>query len=200
MTSIRGLFAAGDGVGASGHKFSSGSFTEGRIAAKAAVAFAQDHPASPKPAEAAIHAAVGNFLQPMNRSGTTLDRKQAEHRLQRIMDEYVAGPGSNYETNQHQLRRGTALLALLREDMAAMSAATPHDLLRCCEAGDRLWCAETHIRHLLYREETRWPGYYVRTDFPRLNDRDWKCFVVSRYDTERHDWEFASKPCPKANE
>ena len=34
MTSIQGLFAAGDGVGAAPHKFSSGSFTEGRLAAK----------------------------------------------------------------------------------------------------------------------------------------------------------------------
>ncbi|MDH5680271.1 MAG: adenylyl-sulfate reductase subunit alpha, partial [Spirochaetota bacterium] len=32
MTTVNGLFTAGDGVGASGHKFSSGSHTEGRIA------------------------------------------------------------------------------------------------------------------------------------------------------------------------
>jgi succinate dehydrogenase/fumarate reductase flavoprotein subunit len=39
MTTVNGLFAAGDGVGASGHKFSSGSFTEGKIAGKSAVAY-----------------------------------------------------------------------------------------------------------------------------------------------------------------
>ena len=44
MTSIQGLFAAGDGVGAAPHKFSSGSFTEGRLAAKAAVRYVLDHP------------------------------------------------------------------------------------------------------------------------------------------------------------
>jgi len=44
MTTIRGLFAAGDASGASSHKFSSGSFTEGRIAAKAALAFCVDNP------------------------------------------------------------------------------------------------------------------------------------------------------------
>ena len=47
MTTVRGLFAAGDGVGASPHKFSSSSFSEGRLAGKAAVAFAHDHSASP---------------------------------------------------------------------------------------------------------------------------------------------------------
>ena len=30
MTTVSGLFTAGDGVGASGHKFSSGSHAEGR--------------------------------------------------------------------------------------------------------------------------------------------------------------------------
>ncbi|MGA8923161.1 MAG: adenylylsulfate reductase subunit alpha, partial [Candidatus Dormiibacterota bacterium] len=33
MTTVPGLFAAGDGVGASAHKFSSGSYAEGRLAA-----------------------------------------------------------------------------------------------------------------------------------------------------------------------
>ncbi len=39
MTTVKGLFTAADGVGASGHKFSSGSHAEGRIAAKAMVKF-----------------------------------------------------------------------------------------------------------------------------------------------------------------
>ena len=43
MTTVKGLFTAGDGVGASGHKFSSGSHAEGRLAAKAMVKFALDN-------------------------------------------------------------------------------------------------------------------------------------------------------------
>jgi len=39
MTTVQGLFAAGDASGASSHKFSSGSFTEGRIAGKAAISY-----------------------------------------------------------------------------------------------------------------------------------------------------------------
>ncbi|MDH5559003.1 MAG: adenylyl-sulfate reductase subunit alpha, partial [Alphaproteobacteria bacterium] len=42
MTTVQGLFTAGDGVGASGHKFSSGSHAEGRIAGKSMVKFVQD--------------------------------------------------------------------------------------------------------------------------------------------------------------
>src|SRR5210317_285881 len=44
MTTVKGLFAAGDASGASSHKFSSGSFTEGRIAGKGAAAFCKENP------------------------------------------------------------------------------------------------------------------------------------------------------------
>ena len=46
MTTVDGLFGAGDTVGGSAHKFSSGSFTEGRLAAKAAVKYIQDKKAN----------------------------------------------------------------------------------------------------------------------------------------------------------
>ena len=42
MLTVDGLFGAGDTVGGSAHKFSSGSFTEGRLAAKAAVKYIED--------------------------------------------------------------------------------------------------------------------------------------------------------------
>src|SRR4029078_10293593 len=44
MMTVDGLFGAGDTIGGSAHKFSSGSFTEGRIAAKAAVRYVNDLP------------------------------------------------------------------------------------------------------------------------------------------------------------
>ena len=43
MTTVDGLFTAGDGVGASGHKFSSGSHAEGRIVAKQMVKYCRDN-------------------------------------------------------------------------------------------------------------------------------------------------------------
>ena len=45
MTTVEGLFGAGDTVGGSAHKFSSGSFTEGRLA-KAAVKYIQEQKAN----------------------------------------------------------------------------------------------------------------------------------------------------------
>jgi adenylylsulfate reductase subunit A len=125
---------------------------------------------------------------------SALSPKQSLLRLQKIMDEYVAGQGSGYITNGPTLTRGLALLNLLREDLPRMAAKDLHDLLRAWEVWDRYYCAEAHTRHLLFREETRWPGYYYRGDFPRLDDANWKCFTTSRYDVEKNQWVLQKKP------
>jgi len=54
MTTVKGLFTAGDGAGASSHKFSSGSHAEGRIAAKGAIAYILDHNVAPQVNDATI--------------------------------------------------------------------------------------------------------------------------------------------------
>jgi adenylylsulfate reductase subunit A len=55
--------------------------------------------------------------------------------------------------------------------------------------------AEAHTRHKLHREETRWPGYYYRSDF-RKNDEDkWgKVFVNSVYDAEKDEFTMLTRP------
>ena len=40
-----------------------------------------------------------------------------------------------------------------------------------------MWQAEAHARTILFREETRWPGYYFRSDNPTLDEANWKVFV-----------------------
>ena len=61
-------------------------------------------------------------------------------------------------TNMPMLERGLEHLKMLREDMSKLGAPDLHDLLRCWELMDRLWCGETHMRHLLEREETAGPA------------------------------------------
>jgi adenylylsulfate reductase, subunit A len=207
MTTVKGLFAAGDGVGASAHKFSSGSFTEGRLAAKAAVAYIADHPGAPKIDEDKVESIKKALYTPyevfeQHRNATTREElnphyllpKQAMLRLQKTMDEYGAGPGNYYMTNEPTLLRGLELMKLYREDLHKLAARDLHDLLRCWELWDRTWCAEAHLNHLLFRKETRWPGYYYRGDYPKLDDENWKAFVNSRYDPATGEWQLSKKP------
>ena len=109
-------------------------------------------------------------------------------RLQKIMDEYAAGVSAQFSTNKSLLDRGMELLTFLKEDSDKLAAEDLHELMRCHENIQRMWQAEVHIRTILFREETRWPGYYFRADFPTMKD-DWKCFANATYHLDKNEWE-----------
>jgi len=207
MTTVRGLFAAGDGVGAAPHKFSSGSFTEGRLAAKSAVRYVLDHPEAPAldqgmvgRLQQTIWAPLETFAQYSGLSTAEevnphyLTPKQGLVRLQKIMDEYAGGTSAWYTTNGPTLQRGIELIEMLRADLQHLAARNQHELLRCWELWHRTWVGEAHMRHMLFRQETRWPGYYYRADFPALDDANWRVFVNSRYDAANDHWELLTRP------
>jgi adenylylsulfate reductase subunit A len=41
---------------------------------------------------------------------------------------------------------------------------------------------------MLFREETRWPGYYFRSDKPKM-DAGWECFANCVMDPKSEEWE-----------
>ncbi len=201
MSTISGLFTGGDGVGASGHKFSSGSFTEGRIAAKAMVKYAIDHsdfqPELDRPVAdivEEIYAPVRIFLE--NKDYTTavdvnphyITPKMLQFRLQKIMDEYVAGVSTLYQTNATMLGIAERKLEMLREDAKKMRAKDRHELLRAWENFHRILAAMAHMKHIQFREETRYPGYYYRTDHLDIDDDHWKCFTNSTFNKATGEW------------
>jgi adenylylsulfate reductase subunit A len=201
MTTCKGLFTAGDGVGASGHKFSSGSHAEGRLAGKAMVKYALDN-ADFKPefdetteqiAET-IWRPVNTFLQFKDYS-TAIDvnpnyitPKMLQFRLQKIMDEYVAGVATYYNTNDVLLKMAEDKLEMLKEDSLKMRAKDLHELLRAWENYHRILTAEAHMQHIKFREESRYPGFYYRTDKNFIDEENWHCFVNSIYDKKTHKW------------
>ena len=207
MTTVKGLFTAGDGVGASGHKFSSGSFTEGRICAKSMVKYCLDHK-DLKPelqrgaAELAdeIYKPVKNYLQ--HKDYTTdidinphfISPKMLQFRLQKIMDEYVAGVGTYYRTNGKMLEVAEGKLEMLKEDSLKMRAKDLHELLRAWENFHRIMAAEAHMKHIQFRTETRYPGFYYRMDHNYIDDENWKCFSNSTYDRNTHKWTLKKVP------
>ena len=201
MTTVKGLFTAGDGVGASGHKFSSGSHTEGRIAAKNMVRFVQDNggfspslKADIKDITDEVYRPVRNYLE--HKDKTTAEDinphyilpRMLQMRLQKLMDEYVAGTSTFYQTNKVMLEQGLHLLEMVKEDSLHMRAKDLHELLRAWENYHRVRTAEVHLRHIMYREETRYPGFFYRSDFPDLDEENWHCFVNSRMDPDTGEW------------
>jgi adenylylsulfate reductase subunit A len=203
MTTIKGLFSAGDGSGASSHKFSSGSHAEGRYCAKTAIRFILDNNTQPnisdveeikakclKPLD--VYTANSKFsTDPMINPNYILPM-QFMFRLQKIMDEYAGGVISGFKTSKSLCERGLELLIMLKDDAEKMGAKDCYDLERCWENFQRLWQAEAHVRTVLFREETRWPGYYFRADKPKMDEANWKCFVNCTY--KNGQWELKKVP------
>ena len=207
MTTVNGLFTAGDGVGASGHKFSSGSHAEGRICAKQMVKYCRDNAGfKPELAQTAkeladeVYAPVRLFHQ-FKDASTAVDVNPnyvkpagLMMRLMKATDEYGGGVATYYMTSGKLLNICLDLLRLMREDAEKMAAGDLHELLRAWENYHRIWCVETHIRHIEFRKESRYPGFYYRSDYPTCDDENWKVFVNSTFDPKSKEWK-----CEKVN-
>ncbi|MFZ5940084.1 MAG: adenylyl-sulfate reductase subunit alpha [Bacteroidota bacterium] len=205
MTTVKGLFAAGDASGASSHKFSSGSFTEGRIAAKAALAFIVDNPGTAQIGDERIAELKERILKPLDTFDQHMDYandpdvnpnfikpKMFMFRLQKIMDEYAGGASVGFKTSKALLEKGLEFLEYMKEDSEKLAAANLNELMRCWENVHRMWQAESHMRTILFREETRWPGYYFRTDYPEMKG-DWEAFANCRWNPETGQWEMIKR-------
>ena len=53
---------------------------------------------------------------------------------------------------------------MLKEDSQKMRAKDLHELLRAWENYHRILTAEAHMKHIQFREEKPFPGFYYRTD------------------------------------
>jgi adenylylsulfate reductase subunit A len=202
MSTAKGLFCAGDASGASSHKFSDGSHAEGRIRAKSAVAYIVDNPQQPNVDASKVEEIKKRVLLPLeiyekNKSLTDnpdinenyMRPRQFMFRLQKIMDEYAGGASTMFMTNQPSLENGLELLGFLKEDSEKLAAEDLNELMRCWENIHRMWQAEAHVRTVLFREETRWPGYYYRADKPKMDNDNWKVFVNCKWDPQTGKWD-----------
>jgi len=207
MSTIKGMFCAGDASGASSHKFSSGSHAEGRIVGKAAIKFIVENNTLPKINDAEVESLKAAIYKPLEtfeqfKNATTdpdinpnyIRPKMFMFRLQKIMDEYVGGVSAQFSTNKACLDRALELLGYLKEDSEKLAAKDLHELMRCWENVQRMWQAEAHARTILFREETRWPGYYRRADFPNMDEKNWHCFANCRWDRSKKTWEMIKRP------
>ncbi|MCB1759262.1 MAG: adenylyl-sulfate reductase subunit alpha [Gammaproteobacteria bacterium] len=201
MSTVRGLFTAGDGVGASGHKFSSGSHAEGRLAAKAMVSYVMDNAEWSPELDTSVEDLVKELYRPVETYlsfrdySTAIDvnpnyitPRMLQLRLQKIMDEYVAGVSTYYTTNEHMLDLAEQKLEMLKEDAGKMCARDLHELLRAWENYHRILAAEAHMKHIQFRQESRYPGFYYRADRNFIDEENWHCFVNSVYDKTNNSW------------
>ncbi len=209
MTTVEGLFGAGDAAGGTPHAFSSGSFTEGRLAAKAAIKYINDGKAEGiSVSQEQIDRRGKQIFKPMEHykiyrneitAGSVnpnyINPRQGLDRLQKLMDEYAGGVTVNYMTNDKLLNIGLKKMKMLEEDMEKIAAEDIHELLRAWELKHRQLSSEAVLQHTLFRKETRWPGYYYRGDAMKLDDQNWHVLTVSRRDPETGEYTMEKAPC-----
>ena len=201
MTTVVGLFTSGDGVACSGHKFSSGSHAEGRMVAKEMVKFVRDHADYTPTIKETTEELVDLVYKPVrtyldNAEYTTAEDINPEYvkpagmalRLMKATHEYGAGTSTYYQTSNKMLEIVLELLEVMREDCEKLGAGSLHELMRCWEIYHRIYTVEAHLRHIQYRKETRYPGFYYQADYPGQDDENWFCFVNSTYNKESNEW------------
>ncbi len=201
MTTVIGLFTAGDGVGCSGHKFSSGSHAEGRIAAKEMVKFVRDNASFKPTLKETAKELVDMVYKPVrvyldHCAYTTADDINPNYikpngmmyRMMKNTHEYGAGTATYYMTSNKMLEICISNLEVMREDAEKLAAGDLHELMRCWEIYHRLYTVEAHLRHIQFRKETRYPGFYYQADYPGQDDANWFCFTNSTYDKATNQW------------
>jgi len=207
MTTVMGLFTAGCGLGASAHKFSSGSHVSGRIAGKSAVRFANDQKNfKPTVSDDTINKLKGIVLRPLalyeeKCTYTTMPDVNPNYisphnflfRIQKIMGEYAGGWETSYGTSDKMLEAGLWKLGFCEEDVEKIAAKNLHELLRAWEAIHRMWVGIACARTRLARKESRWPGYYHKYDYMKL-DEGQKHFVNVKYDADKKEWKVIERP------
>ncbi|MBC7335237.1 MAG: adenylylsulfate reductase, partial [Clostridia bacterium] len=119
---------------------------------------------------------------------------EMEERLQKIMDRYAGGISTFYALHGESLQVALRELSRLRAQLPYLVARDRHELVKAHEVIDRLDVAEVLVHHLLYRRETRWPGFQTRFDYPERDDAHWLKFVNSRRDPETGRIEMYQRP------
>jgi adenylylsulfate reductase subunit A len=180
MTTIPGLFAAGETAGGNPNKFVGGCCAEGKLAARGAVAYIKDLALAPLDPARLLREKKRVFTPFLSRREEGIRPVEMKERLQRLMDEYAGGLSQFYRTNEERLDYALRHIAILQSQFVHLRAEDLHELMQAMETMDRVDVAQAVVHHLKARKETRWAGWQTRTDYPEKNDVDFDCFIETR--------------------
>ncbi|MEV7075450.1 fumarate reductase/succinate dehydrogenase flavoprotein subunit [Streptomyces sp. NPDC093990] len=162
-TTVPRLYAAGD-LACVPHNYMIGAFVFGDLAGADASQYTPYEGELPLDQVREAHELIYRPLR--NPDGPP--QPQVEYKLRRFVNDYVAPPKSGA-----RLSLALESFERMRDDIAAMGARTPHELMRCAEVSFIRDCAEMAARASLARTESRWGLYHDRLDHPQRDDASW---------------------------
>lgn len=183
-TTIKGLFAAGDVAGGCPQKYVTGALVEGEIAGKAAIEAID----SDKKSDVILSKAEEDLLikkkkeeieKVLNIETQIFNEEQLEEAMQKVMDTYAGGIGSNYQFNEKQLELAAEKIEQIEKLSESLHAEDMHELMFVYELKERLTICKSVIAHLKARKETRWHSFAENLDYPEKSDK-WLKYVNSK--------------------
>ncbi|MFD1560046.1 fumarate reductase/succinate dehydrogenase flavoprotein subunit [Paraburkholderia silviterrae] len=173
-TTVRGLYAAGD-MAAVPHNYMLGAFTYGWFAGEDAASYVAEREHAPLD-HAQIDAERARIHAPLERTHG-LSPAQVEYKLRRMVNDYLQPPKVT-----RKMEIGLQRFDEIAEDIGAIKANNPHELMRAAEVRAIRDCAEMAARASLFRTESRWGLYHHRVDYPQRDDANWFCHTDLRKD------------------
>jgi succinate dehydrogenase/fumarate reductase flavoprotein subunit len=99
---------------------------------------------------------------------------QIEYKTRRLVNDYLQPPKV---TRKYELAQSR--FAEVRDDMErGMQVRNAHELMRALETASILDCADMAAFASLYRTESRWGLYHLRTDYPERDNDNWFCHTL----------------------
>ena len=179
-TTLKGLYAAGDVAGGCPQKYVTGALVEGEIAAETILKDLKQADASKESEEQVTEKQIGELAKAVDREYESYFKEkesffgteQIEEAMQKVMDAYAGGIGTNYRYNEKQLNIAKDKIDQLLTLTKDLTAKDTDDLLHIYEVKERLVVCKSVIAHLKARKETRWRGFGQNMDYPETKG-DW---------------------------
>ena len=208
-TTIEGLYAAGDVAGGCPQKYVTGALAEGEIAAEAILEYLSDKSDKDKKnvsgsseSEATGSTEISGNIETqedaedqklsdtaavkkseyefhLNAARSLMNAEQLEEAMQKIMDQYAGGIGTDYRYSETSLAKADEKIAALLPVADTLAAADTYELMQIYELRERLIVCRAVIAHLAARKETRWHSFGENTDYPEQSE-EWMKYVNSR--------------------
>ena len=177
MTTIPGLFAAGDVAGGSPQKYVTGALAEGEIAAESIVRYLREK--GRKKVAADFFSQEKAYARHFAAEDSGYTWQDLEEAMQKVMDEYAGGIATDYRYNESRLALAKEKIRGLQELIREAPAGDMFDLLHIYEVRERLTVCRILIEHLLARKETRWHIFGENADHPKKSE-EFEIYVNSR--------------------
>ena len=178
-TTIEGLYAAGDVAGGCPQKYVTGALAEGEIAAEAILEYLDRKDDEVQNLSEIAAAKKSEYEAHLNAPRSLMNAEQLEEAMQKIMDQYAGGIGTDYRYSETSLAKADEKIAALLPVVDTLAASDTYELMQIYELRERLIVCRAVIAHLAARKETRWHSFGENTDYPEQSE-EWMKYVNSR--------------------